>query len=98
MVIDRKFIILAINPCNGELHTQEDAILFCAHDKAVPNMLRTYYAECEKLNCDRHHLESIRLLLTRVEVYQMETKSKVPDTDTTCEIDRCIHGKGIGLV
>ena len=93
MIIDRKYKILAVNPCNGHIHTEEDSILFVADDKAVPEMLATYRDECKKLRCDGPHLESIRLLQHRVSVRQSQTGGKIPDTDTPCEIDRCIGGK-----
>ncbi len=28
MVIDRKYKILAVNPCSGKIHTEDDSVLF----------------------------------------------------------------------
>ena len=91
-MIDRKFKILAINPCNGKIYTEENAVLFVAKDKALPDALFAYRRACEDLKCDDAHIESIGLLIERVVEFQVEICEK-PDTDTPCEIDRCIGGK-----
>ena len=91
-MIDRKYKILAVNPCSGNVHTEEDAILFLAKDLAVLPMLDTYVKECNQLGCEDTHLDSMNLLIERVEEYQRNVTTKVPDTDTPCEIDRCIKG------
>lgn len=92
-VIDRKFRILAINPCKtGRVYTENSGIFFCAKDAAVPAMLEAYAQECRELGSNQEHLESIELLRERVVAYQEMWEKKVPDTDTDCEIDRCIGG------
>lgn len=95
MVIDWKYKIAAHNPCSGNVHTEKDAILFLAKDKAVPAMLRAYHDECQRLKTNPAHLEAITLLLGRVEAYQRDIENKVPDTDLPCEVDRCTKGKGV---
>ena len=98
MNIDRKFRILAVNPCKADhVYTENEGIFFCAHDMAVPTMLRAYYDKCKELGCETEHLESILLLRERVIAYQADNtdKTKIPDTDTECEIDRCIGGIGV---
>ncbi len=92
-MIDRKYKILAINPCTKNIHTEEDSILFNAKDMCVPQMLRYYHDQCKMAGCDNTHLESIKLLLLRVVEFQKEEGSKLPDTNTPCEIDRCIKGE-----
>lgn len=94
MDIDWKYEIEAVNPCSGNRHTQKDSILFLAKDKAVPSMLKAYYWECKRLETSVAHLEAIHLLIERVEKYQKEIESKVPDTDLPCEIRRCVDGEG----
>lgn len=91
-MIDRKYKIMAVNPCSGNVHTEEDAILFLAKDLAVLPMLETYVEECNLLGCEATHLDSINLLIERVEKYQKNVTTKIPDTNTTCEIERCIKG------
>ena len=91
-MIDRKYKILAVNPCSGNVHTEEDAILFLAKDAAVLPMLETYVEECEMLGCEDTHIDSLHLLLERIEEYQKIVGTKVPDTDRPGEIDRCIKG------
>ena len=91
-MIDRKYKILAINPVSGGIHTEDDAILFLAKDEAILPMLDAYLEECELLGCEDSHLTSLNLLVERVEAYQRNVTSKVPDTDRPGEIDRCIKG------
>lgn len=95
MAIDWKYKIQAVNPCSKNTHDENDSILFLAKDKAVPAMLRTYREECKRLGANPAHLESIALLIDRVEEYQHDTASKVPDTDLPCEIARCLSGVGV---
>ena len=92
-MIDRKFKFVATNPCKGNVYTEENAIVFVAKDKAVPRMLEAYIEKCKALRCGSDHIESLELLLERVVRYQIEIESRVPDTETPCEIDRCIGGK-----
>lgn len=95
MAIDWKYKIQAVNPCSKNTHDENDSILFLAKDKAVPVMLRAYRAECERLGTNQAHLEAIALLIDRVDEYQRDTESKVPDTDLPCEIARCVSGVGV---
>ena len=88
---DRKFKNLAINPCKGTIYTEENSILFCAQDKALLPTLAAYKKECEKLGCGPEHIESITLLSERIAKFQ-ESYTHIPDTETDCEIDRCIGG------
>ena len=94
--IDRKFIFEALNPCNGNVYTAQNAFVLCAKDKAVPAALRAYFEQCVRLGANAEHIESIRLLIGRVEKYQAEVESKLPDTTGLCEVTRCLHG-GSGL-
>ena len=91
-MIDRKYKILAINPVSGGIHTEDDAIIFLAKDKALIPTLETYIEECGFLGCEDSHLESLNLLIERVRVYQQNVTSKIPDTSLPEEIDRCIKG------
>jgi hypothetical protein len=92
-MIDRKFIINAKNPINGNTYTQKDSLLLCAKDKAVPVALKAYQKECVRLNANPEHIESIGLLIGRVEAFQKELGSKLPDTVGE-EIERCVIGTG----
>ena len=95
MVIDRKYKIVAYNPASNNPHDENDSILFLAKDRAVPAMLRAYRNECIKLGANKEHIESIDLLIERVDMYQTTITSKVPDTILPGEIDRCIKGYGV---
>ena len=92
MIIDRKFKILAINPCSGRLHTEKDSVLFTATDKFLPKILDYYYDECRMGGADENHLNSIQLLHDRVVDFQSKHEPRIPDTSGVCEINRCIHG------
>ena len=92
-MIDRKYKILAVNPCSGHIHTEDDSILFSANDGALPDTLMFYKDRCKELGADENHLESIDLLINRVLALQKGGNWKVPDTNTQCEIDRCIGGR-----
>lgn len=90
-MIDRKFKFVAVNPCNKNVYTENDALILCAKDLAVVPALQAYHKACMDLRCGEEHLESIMLLINRVSVFQ-QSESKIPDTDEECEIDRCIGG------
>jgi len=94
-MIDRKYKILAVNPCSGNIHTEDDSILFSAKDGALPDTLMFYKERCKELGSDENHLESIDLLINRILDFQRGNNWKIPDTDTPCEIDRCIGGKAL---
>jgi len=94
MNIDRKFKFLAVNPVNGHIYTDEDALVLCAKDKAVPVALEAYQKECVRLGANPEHIESIGKLIQRVKEYQSSVKSEVPDT-VGGEIARCINGEGL---
>jgi len=91
--IDRKFKILAVNPVNGKIYTEENAILLCAKDAAVPSALAAYLEECVVLGANREHIESIELLISRVEDYQEKIEWRIPDTVGE-EIERCTRQPG----
>lgn len=91
-MIDRKFKILAVNPCKGSVYTEKDGVFFCAKDIAfLTGALPGYRKACKALDCGAEHIESIDLMIERVAKFQ-KIESKVPDTETDCEIDRCIGG------
>lgn len=96
MNIDRKYRIFATNPSSGSTHDERDAVLFLAKDAALPATLRAYQLECEKLGANPEHIESIGLLIDRVEQYQSTVFRKVPDTDRPGEIQRCLQGELTG--
>lgn len=91
-VIDRKFKFVATNPCKGSVYTEHNAMVFCAKDEALPYALNAYLEKCKTLGCGESHIESVELLLKRVIDYQNGVEVHLPDTETDCEIDRCIGG------
>lgn len=93
-VIDRKFMIKAINPINGKSYDSCNSILLCAKDLAVPATLHAYQEECMRLGSNQEHVESMGYLIDRVLDFQREIGGKVPDT-IGAEIPRCLFGDGI---
>ena len=92
--IDRKFRILAVNPINGKIYTEKNAILLCAKDMAVPAALKAYRESASRLGANGAHLNSVDLLIQRVDEFQRTIESRVPDTVGE-EIPRCIDGVGV---
>ena len=91
-MIDRKYKIIAYNPCSGGIHTEEDAVLFLAKDLAILPTLKEYLSECNNLGCENSHLQSVRLLMERIEAYQKKHEPEIADIKTACEYERCIEG------
>ncbi|MHB1183368.1 MAG: hypothetical protein ACYC4A_01530 [Desulfobulbia bacterium] len=89
--IDRKFKLLAVNPVTGKIYTEENAMVFCAKDAALPAALQAYLVECARIGANPEHLQSVGLLIERVVAYQREVQSRVPDT-VGLEITRCLDG------
>ena len=95
MKIDWKFRILAVNPCKvNRVYTEADGIFFCAKDAALPAAIVAYIDECKLLDCGDSHIQAMTQALERIRAYQ-KSNLKIPDTDTDCEIDRCVGGIGI---
>ena len=93
-MIDRKFIILAINPVNGKVYDESNSLLLCAKDAAVPAALAAYVEKCEKLDANPEHVESVWLLHDRVLDFQKAAGGgRVPDT-VGDEIPRCLYDEG----
>ena len=91
-VIDRKFVFTAVNPVNGHFYTQDNAVVFCAKDRAFLPALESYLEACKKLDVKKGHLKSVELLIERVRKYQKEVEKHIPDTIGK-ELDRCVKGK-----
>ena len=92
--IDRKFKILAINPVSRKIYDESNSLLLCAKDKAVPAALKAYQEECVRIGAAPEHIESVRLLLERVQLFQAENECRIPDT-VGAEIPRCLQGDGV---
>ncbi len=92
MIIDRKYQILAVNPCTGSIHTEKDSILLSAKDPGILPALGKYLEYWQRKGCDPNHLKSVELLMERIVEFQKKNGKKIPDMDDPCEVDRCIHG------
>ena len=93
--IDRKFEFLALNPVNGKLYNEKNAIILCAKDRAVPAALKALRDQCCLMGSNPEHIESLKLLIDRVMRYQEKRGGgKVADTVGE-EIPRCLKGLGV---
>ena len=90
--IDRKFILLAVNPCHeNDVHTNEDSFLFLARDKFAPAALEGYIkAMRDSEEVGDAQVGSAELLLERVKAWQVEHGLRIPDVDEGCEMDVCL--------
>lgn len=90
--IDRKFKILAFNPCHkGDGHTEADSFLFLCRDKYAPAALEGYIkAMRESGEVEDAQIASAELLLKRVKAWQVEHGIRIPDVDEGCEMDTCL--------
>lgn len=92
-VIDRKFKFVAVNPANGHVYTEENAMVFVAKDAAMLDTLEFYKNKCKALRCDSNQVKSLELLIKRVSKFQSEKACHIPDISSEEEVDRCIKGK-----
>ena len=90
--IDRKFNIVAENATTLKKHTEKDAVLFLAKDKALPATLEFYKEECERLGAEPTFLKSVDKLIGRVKEFQdaHPKKVKVPDISAGKEAARLL--------
>ena len=90
--IDRKFHIDATNPVNGKQYDENNSLLLCAKDAAVPAGLIAYRDKCEQLGAAPEHIASIQLLIGRVVEFQAAAGGgRIPDT-IGAELPRCLEG------
>ncbi len=68
--IDMKFVFSAIGREHGTNHSHRDALLFLAHDAALPETLRAYHRACRKRGAKTRQLKHLDELLARVEAWQ----------------------------
>ena len=90
-VIDRKFVFTAVNPVNGKKYDQTNAVVFCAKDVCLIPALRAYVHACVENKANLEHIQSIGLLIDRVQEFQNDIECRIPDT-VGDEIERCVHG------
>ena len=93
--IDRKFIILAVNPVNGKIYTDADGFFVCAKDVSAPDAVDGLIKGATKAGSNYEHVQSLALLKTRILQFQNDMGGgRVPDT-IGAEIPRCLHGEGV---
>lgn len=85
--IDTKVIMTAVNPCNGNVYTQHNAILLSAKDRCVLPALEAYLDACVHENADMVQIESVEALIERVKLFQEKHGAKTPDIDSDCEVE-----------
>jgi hypothetical protein len=85
--IDTKVVMTAVNPCNGNVYTQYNAILLSAKDRCVIPALEAYLDACVHENADMVQIESVENLIERVKEFQSKHGVKTPDIDSDCEVE-----------
>lgn len=91
--IDRKFIILAVNPVNGKIYTDADGFFVCAKDISAPDAVTGLIQGAMAAGSNAEHITSLGLLRKRIRQFQAEMGGgRVPDTIGE-EIPRCIQGE-----
>lgn len=85
--LDRKFRIFAWNRSGTkkEPYTQADGMFFLARDPAFRSILPMYRDECARLGAGQGQLDSLDLLIGRVDKYAQDNSSKLPDADPVKE-------------
>lgn len=92
--IDRKFIILAVNPVNGKIYTDADGFFVCAKDISAPDGVEGLIKGAIEARSNHEHVESLKLLRERIVQFQIDMGGgRTPDTIGE-EIPRCLHGVG----
>lgn len=71
-LIDLASPFTAINPCNGHIYNEYNAVLFYVVDKAIIPALNAYRESCITLGSDSNHILSIELLIDRVKLFQVK--------------------------
>lgn len=90
--IDRKFKILAANPCKkGSIYTEQDGFFFCAKDQFAVPAIDAYIAAMEDNGkVGEAQIKSALLLRDRVIAYQRINGFKIPDIAEGCEAELCL--------
>jgi hypothetical protein len=93
--IDRKFIILAVNPVTGKIYTDADGFFVCAKDVSAPDAVEGLIRGAIEARSNHEHIESLKLLCERVLQFQVSMGGgRTPDT-IGAEIPRCLNGEGV---
>lgn len=80
--LDAKYRFVAVSVEHGTEHSEEDAILFCAHDAALPRALQAYREESVRLAASARQLQGIDRLIEYVRQWQARHPAKVRVADT----------------
>lgn len=83
--IDKKFHFVATNPVTGKTYTDNDGLILLAKDRAVPAALRTYRAECVRLEAAPEQIEGVDRLIERVDRFQAGNPDLLKVADLTPE-------------
>ena len=95
LLIDRKYRFLAVPKSNGRVSDEKDGVYFSAADKAVLNSLQAIKAERDMRWPSHDWLGLVEGLMERIEVFQRDRRSKIPDTSLPPEVERRIADKGL---
>ena len=87
--LDRKHKFLAVNNSNGKSYNDTEGIIFLAKDDCVPNMIRFYIEELERLGAKENQIMGAELMLDRVLKWRQHNpdQCKLPDVNPGEEED-----------
>lgn len=81
--IDAKYVFAAVSREHGTSHSHRDALLFLAHDIALPETLRAYLKAVKKRGASANQRAQIDSLIMRVEAWQ----AAHPEAVKVCDWD-----------
>ena len=79
--LDTKYRFVAVSVEHGTEHSEDDAILFCAHDAALPFALHAYREESVRLGASAKQIRGIDRLIEDVRLWQAQHPDKVRRAD-----------------
>jgi hypothetical protein len=81
MAIDNKYGRVTLQ--HGDIGPDEPVVVFRAKDKLLPKVLMYYHLFCMKAGSPKRHLDLIFDTLAKVEQWQKENVTKVPDSENS---------------
>jgi hypothetical protein len=85
VVIDRKFRFLAVSVQSDRIGDEKNGIFFSAADKAILPALRAMNADRDRLGFTSEWTDKNTTLIDRIEAFQLQGRSKIPDTSVSIE-------------
>ncbi len=95
ILIDRKYRVLAVSVKTGHIADEKEGMLFSAADKAVLSAMQVIKFDRDK-KWTAHDWRGVEGLTSRVEIFQLTQRSKIPDANLGRDIRQCAAGFDFG--